>query len=206
MKRSLARQLSPLDGFEEPDVELEQYATSPELAANLIHLADLEADLKRTVIDLGTGPGILAIAAATRLPPQVIGIDIDRSALELARSNERTLDIDDPIDWLQADATQPPLDISDATVVMNPPFGAQHGQRGADKAFLDSARTHGVVSYSIHNSGSKEFIESYAADHDGRVTHAFAAELPVDAQFEFHSSDRAELAVEVFRIEWPGYS
>lgn len=206
MKRALARRLSQVEGFKDPSVELEQYATSPALAANLVHLADLQGDLDRPVVDLGTGTGMLSIATATRHPPRVIGIDIDRDALDIAITNEAALSPATPIDWIQGDATTPPIAISETTVVMNPPFGAQHGRRGADKAFLDAARAHGVVSYSIHNSGSREFIESYAGDHGGRVTHAFAAELPVDAQFDFHTSERTTLAVEVYRIEWPGYS
>lgn len=202
MKRALARRLSALEGFTDPFVELEQYATSPELAANLVHLADLHDDLDRMVVDLGTGTGMLALAAATRSPPRVLGIEVDRSALETAVRNESTLDPLVAVDWIQADATAPPITTKGATVVMNPPFGAQYGHRGRDSEFLDAARVHAVVSYSVHNRGSQEFIEAYAADHGGRVTHAFAAELPVDAQFEFHTADRSAIAVEVFRIEW----
>lgn len=206
MKRALARRLATLEGFRDPDVEYEQYVSSPELAANLIHLADLQSDLDGLVVDLGAGTGILALAAATRDPERVVGVEQDRDALGTARRNETTLDVATPVDWLQADAARPPLDCRDATVVMNPPFGAQYGRRGADRDFLDATRTISIVTYSIHNAGSRDFIESYATDHGGTVTHAFAAELPVDAQFDFHASDRANISVEAFRIKWPGYS
>lgn len=205
MKRALATRLAALAGFDDPDVELEQYPTSPELAANLVHLADLTGDLDGEVVDLGTGTGMLALAAATRSPDRVLALDIDRHALDTAHKNEATITPDTGVNWIQADATRPPLSTTDATVVMNPPFGAQHGNRGADRAFLDAARTFAVVSYSIHNAGSRAFVEAYADDHDGTVTHAFAAELPIEGQFEFHTSDRTELPVEVYRIEWPGY-
>lgn len=206
MKRALARRLAALDGFQDPDVESEQYPSSPELAASLIHLADLESDLDELVVDLGAGTGLLALAAATRDPKQIVGVEQDWSALDIARLNETTIAADTTVDWVQADATRIPLGCSDATVVMNPPFGAQHGRRGADRDFLDTARAIGVVTYSIHNAGSRDFIEAYAADHGGDVTHAFAAELPVDAQFDFHASDRANIPVEVFRVEWPDYT
>lgn len=206
MKRALARRLSQVEGFRNPDVELEQYTTSPALAANLVHLADLQGDLDRDVLDLGTGTGMLTIAVACRSPPRVVGVDIDHTALTIARANEASVEPPTGIEWLQADATDPPIRLRDATVVMNPPFGARHGSRGADREFLDAARAHARVSYSVHNSGSRAFIESYADDHGGTVTHAFAAELPVDAQFEFHTSDRATLDVEVFRVEWSAHS
>lgn len=205
MKRALARRLAAVEGFRDPSVSLEQYATPPELAANIIHVADLQGDLDRQVVDLGTGTGMLALAAATRRPPRVIGLDLDRDALTVAQANEDRVAPATAVSWIQADATTPPLDVADVTVVSNPPFGAQHGRRGTDRAFLDTARAHAVVSYSIHNEGSREFIEAYAGDHGGTVTHAFAAAFPVDAQFDFHTQDRAELAVEVYRIEWPGY-
>jgi len=58
------------------------------------------------------------------------------------------------------------------------------------------------VSYSIHNSGSRAFVESFATDRGGELTHAFAAEFDVDRQFDFHTSERETLDVEAFRVEW----
>jgi putative methylase len=85
---------------------------------------------------------------------------------------------------------------------MNPPFGAQNGKAGADRAFLETAADIADVSYSIHNDGSREFVEAFATDNGGKVTHAFAATFDVDRQFEFHDQDRAELDTELYRIEW----
>ena len=73
-KRSLATKLGVVAGFERPDAALEQYPTPPELAAHVVHLADLHGDVDgRTVIDLGTGTGMLALAAALRGPARVVG-------------------------------------------------------------------------------------------------------------------------------------
>jgi len=85
---------------------------------------------------------------------------------------------------------------------MNPPFGAQAGQRHADREFLAAAADVADVSYSIHNSGSRAFVESFATDRGGELTHAFAAEFDVDRQFDFHTSERETLDVEAFRVEW----
>jgi len=191
-----------VEGFRDPDPGLEQYPTPADLAAHVVHLADLHGDLAgRRVVDLGAGTGMLALAAATRSPERVLAVELDAGALRVARENEAGVDPETRVDWLRADATRPPVAAVD-TVVMNPPFGAQRGNEHADRAFLAAAADVAGVSYSIHNAGSREFVESFAGDRGGEVTHAFAAEFPVDAQFDFHTSDREVLDVEVFRIEW----
>lgn len=203
-KRRLERRLSGLAGFESPRPDLEQYPTPAWLAAHLVHLADLQGDVRdRTVVDLGAGTGILALAASGRAPRRVIAVERDRSALSVARENERRFDPPVPVDWVLGDAARPPLTPQeDVTVITNPPFGAQRGNEGADRAFLAASASLADVSYSIHNAGSREFVESFVADLGGEVTHAFEAELAVDRQFEFHDSEREELPVEVYRIAW----
>lgn len=202
-KQSLVQALTQVAGFSAPDLSLEQYPTPPELAATLIHRAALTDDiLGHTVVDLGTGTGILAIAAALTNASRVIGIDIDPDALAVATQNTTRIDPDLPIDWVCGDATNPPLGLADATVVMNPPFGAQLTARHADRDFLAAARSIGRVSYSIHNQGSKEFITAFAADYGGTVTHAFSAEFTLDRAFDHHTHATKELSVEVFRIDW----
>ncbi|MFC3476187.1 METTL5 family protein [Halobacterium litoreum] len=202
MKRALEQRLAEAEGFRDPDPALEQYPTPAGLAAHLIHVADLQGDLAgRTVADLGSGTGMLALAAATRDPTRVLAVEYDPSALAVARENERRVDPGAGIDWLRGDATRPPLANVD-TVVMNPPFGAQTGNEHADRRFLAAASEIAGVSYSVHNAGSKSFVESFAADEGGEVTHAFAAEFDVSRQFDFHTSDRETLDVELFRVDW----
>ncbi len=203
-KRSLATKLGVVAGFEDPRAALEQYPTPPDLAAHVVHLADLQGDIDgRTVVDLGAGTGMFALAAALRGPARVIGIEIDRAVLDTARENERCVAASAPVHWLQADATRAPLAVPDpVTVVMNPPFGAQNGNRHADRGFLRTASEIAAVSYSVHNGGSREFVEVFAADNGGEVTHAFAADLPIDAQFDHHEDDAREIDTEVYRITW----
>jgi putative methylase len=201
-KRALGRRLAGLAGFEAPAPELEQYPSSADLAATLIHLADLQGDLERPVLDLGTGTGILALGAALRAAPRVVGIERDRRAVETAVRNERLLDPPRLVDWVVGDATSLPISTEEVTVVMNPPFGAQDGHEHADRAFLRTVAGIATVSYAIHNAGSWEFVEAFAADNDGRITHAYEATMSLERQFRFHDEDRAEIPVELFRIEW----
>ncbi|UWG47947.1 putative RNA methylase [Halanaeroarchaeum sp. HSR-CO] len=205
MKRDLARRLESVSPFDDPAPALEQYRTPADIAAHVVHVAAMQSDLDgRTVVDLGSGTGMLALAAAFGGPRAVVGVELDGEALERARENERQVDPPISIDWIEGDATTLPVCLDDATVVMNPPFGAQYGNRHADRAFLETAATIGAVSYSIHNEGSRSFVDRFVADHDGTVTHAYQAELEIPHQFEFHREERRTVDAEVFRVTWSG--
>lgn len=203
-KAALETQLAVVAGFENPRVDLEQYPTPPSLAAHVVHVADLTGDIEgRTVVDLGSGTGMLALGAALRGPARVVGVELDRGPLETARANRRRVGTTTPIHWVQGDATRVPLCLEGpVTVVMNPPFGAQNGREGADRPFLSAAASLADVSYSIHNAGSRDFVEAFAADNGGEVTHAFAAQFEVGRQFDFHEEASRELDTEVYRIVW----
>ncbi|EJN61446.1 METTL5 family protein [Halogranum rubrum] len=203
-KRALEGKLAVVAGFENPQASLEQYPTPPGLAAHVVHIADLQGDIQgRTVVDLGTGTGMLALGAALRGPARVVGLELDRAALDTARANQKRVGTTTPIHWLHGDATRAPLCIEEpVTVVMNPPFGAQDGHEGADRAFLVTAADIADVSYSVHNAGSQEFVEAFAADNAGEVTHAFQATFDLDRQFDFHEEVKREIETEVYRIEW----
>jgi putative methylase len=203
-KSRLTQQLGVVAGFDDPRAELEQYRTPPELAAHLVHTADLQGDIEdRLVIDLGCGTGMLALAAALRGPRSVVGLDIDPAPLSTARRNERRVASQTAVSWVRGDATRAPLCPGEpTTVVMNPPFGAQRGNEHADRGFLATASEIADVSYSIHNADSAEFVESFAADNGGTVTHAFAAAFEIPRSFEFHEEESRQIDAEVFRIEW----
>jgi putative methylase len=203
-KAGLTGQLALVAGFENPTAALEQYPTPPELAAHVVHLADLNGDIEgRTVLDLGTGTGMLALGAALRGPERVVGVEIDRDALDVARENRRRVGTRTEIHWVHADVTRAPLRRDGpTTAVMNPPFGAQNGQEHADRAFLRTAAAVTDVSYSVHNAGSREFVEAFADDNGGEVTHAFAAEFGLDRQFDHHDEERRDIESEVYRIRW----
>jgi putative methylase len=203
-KSALTQQLGVVAGFDDPRVDLEQYRTPPELAAHLVHTADLQGDIEgRTVVDLGCGTGMLALAAALRGPETVVGLDIDPAPLSTAKQNERRIATSSSVSWVRGDATAAPLcPDGPTTVVMNPPFGAQEGNEHADRAFLSTTADVADVSYSIHNADSVDFVEAFATDEGGEVTHAFAAEFELPRAYDHHESDRERIDVEVFRIEW----
>lgn len=207
-RAALETQLAVVAGFDSPRAALEQYPTPPHLAASVVHDADLRGDVADcTVVDLGTGTGMLALGAALRAPARVVGVEIDPAALRMARENRTRVGASVPVEWVRADVTRLPL-VADptrqTTVVTNPPFGAQKVSEGSDRTFLLAASEVADVSYSVHNGGSLAFVEAFAADHGGRVTASHAATLELARQFEFHEADERAIEVEVHRIDWSG--
>jgi putative methylase len=201
---TLETQLAVVAGFDSPDIRLEQYRTPPEIAAAVVHRADLEGDIAdRQVVDLGCGTGMLALGAALRGASTVVGVDIDPEPLRTATANAKKVGARTAVGWVCADARLAPLGRVD-TVVMNPPFGSQQAGRHADRGFLETAAAIADVSYSIHNAGSEGFIEAFVDDADGTIEAAFGATLTVPATYEFHTADSATIEAEVYRISWVG--
>jgi len=60
-------------------------------------------DWPTTILDLGCGSGVLAIAAAKSLNRNVLASDIDMDAVDVARENARINDVGDHIQAVQAD-------------------------------------------------------------------------------------------------------
>ncbi|GGL57102.1 METTL5 family protein [Halocalculus aciditolerans] len=202
MKQAVERRLADVAAFENPRAALEQYATPADIAAQLLHLAGMQGDLSRPVLDLGTGTGMLALAAALYDAPRVVGVDRDAGPLRTARENERRVAPGRGVEWVRGDVASLPVAPPEAvTVVSNPPFGAQ--QRGADRPFLAAAAEHAAVSYTIHNAGSEDFVEFFAGERGGEVTHAYRLAFPLPNQFDFHDAEAAQVDAELFRIRWP---
>lgn len=79
------------------------------------------------VLDLGTGSGVLAIAAAKRLHARVVASDIDRVALAAARGNARLNRTAPAINFVRAAGTQAhtivasaPYDLIFANILLGP--------------------------------------------------------------------------------------
>jgi putative methylase len=199
----LERMLENLEGFSDPSPRLEQYQTPAPLAARLLYHAALSGDIEgRRVCDLGCGTGILAIGAALLGAREVVAVDIDRTALEIARSNAERAGVD--ILFLHADVADPatPERIGECdTVIMNPPFGAQ--QAHADRPFIDAALVIAPVVYGIFNAGSRSFVNAYLAGR-GEIEEVIGGQLSIKRAFSFHRDEVREIPVEIMVIRKVG--
>lgn len=170
--------LQNLNDFDEPKLELEQYATPPHIAAlvlNTIHSTydDLEG---KFVCDLGCGTGRLSVGSLMCNAAMVFGFDVDRSALELALQNvngafgdgddentaSKIYECCERFNFIQADivsgSSDAPWESMNKkfdTIIMNPPFGTKQKQ-GLDISFLKRAinLAENVV-YSLHKTSTR---------------------------------------------------
>jgi ribosomal protein L11 methyltransferase len=87
----------------------------------------LKAYLPRRVLDLGTGTGVLAIAAAKALQTKVLASDIDPMSVRVAHENARLNETGDLVETIQATgfsaprfAKRGPFDLVLANILANP--------------------------------------------------------------------------------------
>ena len=95
----------------QPDVIF--VATPPDVVTAMLELAEVTpSDL---VLDLGSGDGRIAIAAAKQFGARGVGVEIDAELIEEARENARQAGVGDRVRFLQEDLFQ--AELSEATVV-----------------------------------------------------------------------------------------
>ncbi|MDD3316347.1 MAG: METTL5 family protein [Methanosarcina sp.] len=191
-QRKLEMLLEELEGFSDPELELEQYQTPPLLAAEILHFAYMQGDLEDSVQDLGCGTGILAIGAKLLGARKVMAYDTDQKALEIAKRNAEKFGVE--IEFVLSDITEIKEHVK--TTVMNPPFGAR--VKGRDRPFLSSALRTSEVIYSIHNRGSLAFIQKFIKP--AVITHSYVAKFPIKRTFDFHKKEKEVIEVEIYRI------
>lgn len=88
-------------------------------------VAQLRGSPPATVVDVGTGSGVIAISIALEVPrARVLAIDISREALEVARLNCERLGVEDRVQLHQGDLLEP-LRESPDLIVANLPYVAR---------------------------------------------------------------------------------
>jgi putative methylase len=198
-KSELVRKLSALPEFPAPKPRWEQVATPVEAAAELLLEADGRGDLAgRTVADLGSGTGRLALGAAWLGAEQVVGWEVDPEAVELARRSVADWPV--RFEVREMVAPGPPGE----TVVMNPPFGAQRA--GADRPFWEAAFADGRSAvYAFALADSRKFIEGRAVARGVRIEDRRPIPWSLPATFAHHRRRKVELEVDRWVLR-PGSS
>ena len=166
--------------FDEPIPELEQYSTPPDIAFEIIKKVNSSGNLSGKVVDLGSGTGRLAIAAAL-LGADVTGYEIDSGAMSISEkySSQNNLDIK----WINAPVEG--INTEFDTVIMNPPFGSQ--RPGADKIFLEKAMEIATNVWTVHLSETRKFIEKIIKKNNFHVIELYEFEYPLRYSMPFHS-------------------
>jgi putative methylase len=196
-KHDLALKLQEISEHPNPKIKLEQYTITADLAAELLFQAAYAYDdiENKQVIDLGTGPGRLAIGASIIGARYVVGVDLDLPSLQVASTSARKFG--QHVDWVLADIET--LRGSVDTVLMNPPFGTK--QPHADIRFMEIALKIGKVIYSLHKSSTRNYIEKWLRGRVENVERILSGPMEISHQFAFHKMKRRRVDIDVFRIQ-----
>lgn len=199
-KRDLEISLQGIPTNSNPKVILEQYSIPADLAADILfHACYTYRDIQeRSVIDLGTGTGRLALGAMMLGAQSVVGVDVDLESLQIAQASSKRLGIN--VDWLLSDIASSLHGMFD-TVLMNPPFGTK--RRHMDLAFLRAALTIGRNIYTIHKSSTISFISRWLKEHNIDFEMLMETSIPIEHRFVFHTRKRYFVKVHVIRIHRP---
>jgi putative methylase len=207
-KLDLEKAIAQIAPHPSPKVYLEQYTISPEGAAEILYMATyIYNDIsEKRVIELGCGTGRLAIAAALLGAKEVVGVDIDKTAIKQAAMNAEKLGVKTRTSWIITDIGT--IRRSFDTVLQNPPYGVQ--KRGADLRFLEKALQIGRVVYSLHKSvktvGKQKlvpspFLEKFIERNGGEIKAIFFLLMRIPRMFAFHQKRVYQFPVNLYVVE-----
>ncbi|KAK5969084.1 MEthylTransferase Like [Trichostrongylus colubriformis] len=200
--------LSDLRTFENPNVKLEQYATSPELAISIVDSIDRLVGLDgRFVADLGCGCGMLmSTVVLAHQPAAVVGIDIDEYALSICKGNLEEIEMDHCCHLIKGDVLQlaNSLRCRFDVVIMNPPFGTKKNE-GTDMRFVRAGLMMlppGGSLFSLHKSSTRDYILKTANKWDD-VDACCIAQLRwnLESTYKFHKKKSVDIAVDLIHYK-----
>jgi putative methylase len=210
--------LSTVKGNPTPKVELEQYTITESPAATMLYIAYLNGDIEgKNVVDLGCGTGRLALGAAFLGAKSVIGVDIDASAIEVAKENSQLTHPKNRSQWIVGDISS--VNGHFDTVLQNPPFGVQ--KRNADRAFLHKALDVGDSIYSLHSHpevdrelikrlksqqgmlqvAASPFLMRLISEHGGKVEAVYPLLMTIPRMFDFHTKEKYDFVIDLYVIK-----
>ena len=216
-KLDLEMALSKIQPYSKPAPDLEQYTISADVAATMLYIAAYSHGniVNKRVVDLGCGTGRLAIGAALLGAKEVVGVDIDRNAVEVASNCAEKFDLRKKTQWIITDIDS--VNGHFDTVLQNPPFGVQ--KRGADRKFVVKALELSNVIYSLHKRpdhdsallkelktcsegaiqvSSSSFMERFVEENGGTVDSVYALLMTIPRMFSFHSEKKHEFVVDLY--------
>ncbi len=204
--KHLAIQLSRLTPHPCLRVELEQYATEGDLAAYwmlAVNQTDGFEDLH--VADLGSGNGILGIAALLLGARKVTFVETDKEALEVLHSNLQSLDesLMARSEIIDAHIGRDDVDFDAVDlIVMNPPWGVQTAK--ADRPFLELAFDSNASVIHVLHSEKAAHIEPVAKQRGWEWEHLIRTVFRLPPTYQHHSQRRGDTEVMCWRFHRSG--
>jgi len=183
--------------YERPNPFIEQYMTPANIAADIIFTAFQFGDIQdKKIIDLGCGTGIFSFAAKIANAKEVIGIDIDKESIEIAKNYAKKNN--NNIQFFIKDVKD--VDITCDTVITNPPFGAQKSNKWADRKFIEKGFEISKIIYSLHLSKTIPFIEKLVSALNGEINYKKEYIFPIKQTYFFHKKKMEKIDVTLLRI------
>jgi len=185
----LAIELSKLEPHPCNSVELEQYVTEGDLAAFWLLAVDQLDDLEnKSVLDLGSGNGILGLGAAYLGANEILLIEADHDAHEVSKNNIAKVNqkFDIKINSIKAMIGIDDIELSKKydIIIMNPPWGFQTEK--ADRPLLEFSFGQNADSIYVLHSAKEKHLQAMAKDfgYDGEIV--FETDFRLPAKYSHH--------------------
>jgi len=198
--KNIISDLESLETFSSPKDYLEQYQTPASVAGEMIHYISNNYSIQNySIADLGCGTGILGIAAALCGCKNVFLFDIDEEALEIAKNNVESLELNDNIQIIQTDVNQlrlcKKLNKFFDLVITNPPFGIR-SENGADVKFLKTASylCNNTI-FSLHKFSTVNFLKKFYNKNGINDIKSFKIEYNLPKTYKFQKKKEKNIDV-----------
>ena len=198
--KNIISDLESLETFSSPKDYLEQYQTPASVAGEMIHYISNNYSIQNySIADLGCGTGILGIAAALCGCKNVFLFDIDEEALEIAKNNVESLELNDNIQIIQTDVNQlklcKKLNKYFDLVITNPPFGIR-SENGADVEFLKTASylCNNTI-FSLHKFSTVNFLKKFYNKNGISDIKSFKIEYNLPKTYKFQKKKEKNIDV-----------
>ena len=198
--KNIISDLESLETFSSPKDYLEQYQTPASVAGEMIHYISNNYSIQNySIADLGCGTGILGIAAALCGCKNVFLFDIDEEALEIAKNNVESLELNDNIQIIQMDVNQlrlcKKLNKYFDLIITNPPFGIR-SENGADVEFLKTASylCNNTI-FSLHKFSTVNFLKKFYNKNGISDIKSFKIEYNLPKTYKFQKKKEKNIDV-----------
>ncbi len=201
--RELELVIQGIPGYRAPRLRLEQYVTD----ANIVAVAVWDAHMRNyltnaRVLDLGCGTGRFAIAAALMGAVQVLCVDVDRGAIDIARGSAGNYNLNS-VDFIVEDVRNLELIGKFNIVFQNPPFGIWT-ERGLDIKFLSTAAKYSNIIYTIHKLSTLNYVSNKVNSWGCTISVLDRVAITIPLMYKHHRRRAYKTEVFLARIECPG--